>query len=81
MGFGSPAYSYTATNVIEPRARLILLCKTLSNRLRRLTHATFESFIELGKNLMGTSPRRGRRRTQAFTPTATASKACREKRP
>jgi hypothetical protein len=60
MGLGSPAYSYSATDVTEPRARLILLRKTLSNRLRRLTYATFESFIDLGKTLMGTSPRRGR---------------------
>jgi Acetyltransferase (GNAT) domain len=81
MGFGSPTYPHSATNATEPRARLLLFRRTLSNRLRRLTHATFESFLDLGKTCMGTSPHRGRLRTQAFTPTATSSKAGREIRP
>jgi hypothetical protein len=68
MGFGSPAYSHSATNVIEPRANLLLFRRTLSNRLRRLTHATFESLIDLGKTKIGTPSRRGRLRTQASTP-------------
>jgi Acetyltransferase (GNAT) domain len=73
MGFGSPTYSHSATNVTEPRASLLLFRKTFSNRLRHLTHATCESLIELGKTKIRTPSHTGRPRTRSSTPTASFS--------
>jgi CelD/BcsL family acetyltransferase involved in cellulose biosynthesis len=78
MGFGSPAYPYSATNVTEPRASLVLFRKTLSNRLLRLTHATFESLIDLANACVRTRPHRGQLRTQSSTTTAISSTAGQE---
>ncbi len=59
MGFGSPAYPYSSTNVTEPRTSLLLFRSTLANRLLRVTHATFESLIDLGKTCIGKPSDRG----------------------
>jgi CelD/BcsL family acetyltransferase involved in cellulose biosynthesis len=53
LGFGSPAYSHSSTNVTELRASLLLLRRTMANRLLRGTHAMFESLIDLGKACIG----------------------------
>jgi len=58
LGFGSPAYPNSSTNVTEPRASLLLFRRTLANRLLRVTHATFESLIDLGKTCIRTPSHR-----------------------
>ncbi len=73
MGFGSPTYPHSATNATEPRARLLLFRKTLSNRLRWLTHATFEKLVEVGKANIGTPSRPHRQPTKSSTSTASFS--------
>jgi Acetyltransferase (GNAT) domain len=73
MGFGAPAYSHSATNVTEARASLLLFRKSLSNRLRRFTHATFDSLIELGKAHIKTRLHNGRNRTDSSKPTVSVS--------
>jgi hypothetical protein len=54
MGFGSPTYPFSSTNVLEPRGSLLLFRKTLANRIRRFTHSTFESVVDLAKGRMRT---------------------------
>jgi hypothetical protein len=69
MGFGTPAYSHSATNVIEARASLLLFRKSLSNRLRRFTHAKFESLKALGKSRMKTRSHNGCEHADSSEPT------------
>jgi Acetyltransferase (GNAT) domain len=69
MGFGAPAYSHSATNVTEARGNLLLFRKSLSNRLRRFTHATFESLKARAKSGMKTRSHNGRERTDSCKPT------------
>jgi hypothetical protein len=59
LGFGTPAYSHSATNVTEFRASLLLFRRTLANKLLRATLATFESLIDLGKSCIGRVSRAG----------------------
>jgi Acetyltransferase (GNAT) domain len=73
MGFGSPTYPHSATNATEPRASLLLFRKTLSNRLRRLTHATFEKLVEVGKAQIEKPSTPRRQPTKASTSTASVS--------
>ena len=70
LGFGSPTYPHSATNATEPRARLLLFRKSLLNRLRRFTHATFEKLVDVGKTHIGTPSHPHRQRTQSSTSTA-----------
>jgi CelD/BcsL family acetyltransferase involved in cellulose biosynthesis len=49
LGFGEPAHPYTSTNIVEPRASLLLMRKTLANRLRRETHVLFRFAIDCVK--------------------------------
>jgi hypothetical protein len=77
-GFGSPAHPHSATNVTEPRASLLLFRKTLSNRLLRVSHATFESLINLGKARVAARSRRGSVRTRSSTLSASHSEPSRE---
>jgi hypothetical protein len=55
LGFGSPAYSHCSTNIIEPRASLLLFRRTLGNQLLRLTHGMFDSLIDFGKSCLARS--------------------------
>jgi hypothetical protein len=57
MGYGTPAYRHSSTNVTEPRASLLLLRRTLANRLLRRTHATFNSLLDLSRACLGRSAR------------------------
>jgi CelD/BcsL family acetyltransferase involved in cellulose biosynthesis len=58
LGFGEPAYSHSSTNVVEPRASILLMRRTVLNRLRRLVHAASGSIVGLAKRcLEGTRPR------------------------
>ncbi len=41
MGFGDPAYRHHTTNIIEQRARILLLRRTVVNRLRIEAHRGF----------------------------------------
>jgi hypothetical protein len=50
LGFGEPTYTHSSTNAVEPRASLLLMRKTLANRLRRGTHATFQSLVKAAKS-------------------------------
>ena len=43
VGVGLPRYRYSATNVSWPCASVYLLRKTLSNRLRKLSHEALRS--------------------------------------
>jgi CelD/BcsL family acetyltransferase involved in cellulose biosynthesis len=61
MGSGTPAYRHSSTNVTEPRASLLLLRRTLANRLLARTHAMFNSLLDVGRACI---ERSARRRTQ-----------------
>jgi CelD/BcsL family acetyltransferase involved in cellulose biosynthesis len=63
MGFGSPAYPHSATNLIEPRASVLLFRNTLTNRFRRLTHASLDSLMDFCKAKLGTLSHGARLRT------------------
>jgi CelD/BcsL family acetyltransferase involved in cellulose biosynthesis len=49
LGFGKPAYLYSTTNVVEPRASLLLLRRTPGNRIRRRVHAASRLIIDFAK--------------------------------
>jgi CelD/BcsL family acetyltransferase involved in cellulose biosynthesis len=49
LGFGEPAYPHSSTNVTEPRAALLLLRRTMANRLLWGTHVMFKSLIDLAR--------------------------------
>jgi hypothetical protein len=55
LGFGSPAYSHCSTNIVEPRASILLFRRTLGNQLLRITHGTFDSLIDVGKSFLAHS--------------------------
>ena len=59
FGYGEPAYRQHSTNVLVERGTILLLRKTLVNRLRRSEHASFQTAIGLLKQLL--SPTWGRR--------------------
>jgi hypothetical protein len=63
MGYGSPVYPHSATNLIEPRASILLFRNTLTNRFRRLTHASLDSLMNFGKAKLGTLSHGARLRT------------------
>jgi CelD/BcsL family acetyltransferase involved in cellulose biosynthesis len=44
LGFGNPSYRHSATNTLESRATVLLLRRTVANRLVRAGHAAFKSF-------------------------------------
>lgn len=56
LGFGEPTYPHSSTNVVEPRASLLLFRKTLANRLLRNNHVVFQSLVKLGKLCVTTHP-------------------------
>jgi Acetyltransferase (GNAT) domain len=49
LGFGEPAHPHMSTNIVEPRASLLLMRKTMANRLRRGTHVLFRFLIDCVK--------------------------------
>ena len=57
LGFGEPAHPYLSTNIVEPRASLLLMRKTLANRFRWGTHAIFQSLINCVKTFIKPPPR------------------------
>jgi hypothetical protein len=56
LGYSYPAYSHSATNVVEPRASLLLLRRTIANRIGRNIHSMFRSVVRLGKACLATRP-------------------------
>jgi CelD/BcsL family acetyltransferase involved in cellulose biosynthesis len=46
LGFGEPAHPHMSTNIVEPRASLLLMRKTLANRFWRVTHVQFGSLVD-----------------------------------
>jgi hypothetical protein len=53
LGMGLPRYRHAATNVVEPRARVYLLRKTVANRLRRLSHRGYQSLMRVLRRGLG----------------------------
>lgn len=49
MGFGTPAYQYRATNMVETRGRVLLFRRTFANRCRIFAHATYSSAVDFVK--------------------------------
>jgi CelD/BcsL family acetyltransferase involved in cellulose biosynthesis len=52
FGYGEPAHRQHSTNVLVERGTILLLRKTLANRLRRTGHASFHTAIGLLKQLL-----------------------------
>ena len=49
MGYGTPAYRYSATNTILQKGRLLLFRKTLANRARIVAHSVFSALANRAK--------------------------------
>jgi hypothetical protein len=58
LGFGEPHYTHWSTNILEPRATVFLLRKTLANRTRRWGHSVFKAAAARLKGLQRTIRRR-----------------------
>lgn len=49
MGFGTPAYRYSATNIIKQKGKILLLRKSLANRARIVAHSIFSAAANRAK--------------------------------
>jgi hypothetical protein len=54
LGFGEPQYTQRSTNVLESRATVLLMRKTLANRMRRWGHSVFKSTVDRLKGFQAT---------------------------
>jgi CelD/BcsL family acetyltransferase involved in cellulose biosynthesis len=52
LGYGEPAYRHHSTNLITYRGSLVLLRRTVANRLRRSAHKTFQYAVARFKQLL-----------------------------
>jgi Acetyltransferase (GNAT) domain len=52
LGDGTPAYRHGSTNVTEPRVSVLLLRRTLANRLVRRSHVIFNFVVDFSKACM-----------------------------
>jgi hypothetical protein len=50
---GLPRYRHSATNEFEPRARVCLLRKTVSNRLIKASYAGFDALKGVARKSLG----------------------------
>jgi hypothetical protein len=53
LGMGLPRYRHSATNEFEPRARVCLLRKTVSNRLMKASYGGFEALKDVVRKCLG----------------------------